>query len=178
MDFRRQMNDFFAQIYRQNELYDIWAKQNRMKPSTVAVLYLLDQFETCTQGWISKIYLLPKQTIHTVVQELEQAGYLEKVSVSGRKEKPLRLTESGKRYTADKLGGLYRAEERAAAAMGAEQFAMMVEMTSLQALAVCHLVLNKPVFMLYWQMSMTMKLQPHTEKITLKQKWWSVISRR
>lgn len=78
MDFRRQMNDFFAQIYRQNELYDIWAKQNRMKPSTVAVLYLLDQFETCTQGWISKIYLLPKQTIHTVVQELEQAGYLEK----------------------------------------------------------------------------------------------------
>lgn len=53
MDFRRQMNDFFAQIYRQNELYDIWAKQNRMKPSTVAVLYLLDQFETCTQGWIS-----------------------------------------------------------------------------------------------------------------------------
>ena len=72
--------------------------------------------------------LLPKQTIHTVVQELEQAGYLEKVSVSGRKEKPLRLTESGKRYTADKLGGLYRAEERAAAAMGTEQFAM-VEMT-------------------------------------------------
>ena len=63
------MNDFFAQIYRQNELYDIWAKKNRMKPSTVAVLYLLDQFETCTQGWISKIYLLPKQTIHTVVQE-------------------------------------------------------------------------------------------------------------
>ena len=92
MDFRRQMNDFFAQIYRQNELYDIWAKQNRMKPSTVAVLYLLDQFETCTQGWISKIYLLPKQTIHTVVQELEQAGYLEKVSVSGRKEKPLQRT--------------------------------------------------------------------------------------
>ena len=42
---------------------------------------------------------------------------------------PLRLTESGKRYTADKLGGLYRAEERAAAAMGTEQFAMMVEMT-------------------------------------------------
>lgn len=73
--------------------------------------------------------LLPKQTIHTVVQELEQAGYLEKVSVSGRKEKPLRLTEAGERYTADKLGGLYRAEERAAAAMGAEQFAAMVEMT-------------------------------------------------
>ena len=37
---------------------------------------------------------------------------------------------------------------------------------------------EQAVFMLYWQMSMTMKLQPHTEKITLKQKWWSVISLR
>lgn len=129
MDFRKLMNDFFAQTYRQDELYDIWAKQNGMKSSTVAVLYMLDQFETCTQGWISKICLVPKQTVHTVVQELEQAGYLEKVSDPGRKEKPLRLTESGKRYTAEKLGGLYRAEERAAADIGEEKFAEMVEMT-------------------------------------------------
>ena len=39
-----------AQIFRQDELYDIWAKQNSMKPSTVTVLYLLDQFEDDTQG--------------------------------------------------------------------------------------------------------------------------------
>lgn len=129
MDFRRQMNDLCAYIFRQDELYDIWAKHSGMKPSTVTVLYMLDQFSEMTQGGIAQMCLLPKQIIHTVVQELEQAGYLEKVSVSGRKEKPLRLTEAGKRYTADKLGGLYRAEERAAAAMGAEQFAAMVEMT-------------------------------------------------
>ncbi len=129
MDFRKLMNEFFAQTYRQDELYDIWAKQNGMKSSTVAVLYLLDQRDTCTQGWISKMCLVPKQTIHTVVQELEQAGYLEKVSAPGRKEKPLRLTESGRRYTADKLSGLYRAEERAAADIGEAKFAEMVEMT-------------------------------------------------
>ena len=127
MDIRRQMNDFFAQTYRQDELYDIWAKQNGMKSSTVAVLYMLDQFEICTQGWIAKVCLVPKQTVHTVVQEMEQAGYLEKVSEPGRKEKPLRLTEAGKRYAADKLGGLYRAEERAAAAIGEKQFAAMAE---------------------------------------------------
>ena len=92
MDFRKLMNDFFAQTYRQDELYDIWAKQNGMKSSTVAVLYLLDQCDTCTQGWISKMCLVPKQTIHTVVQELERDGYLEKVSAPGRKEKPLRQT--------------------------------------------------------------------------------------
>ena len=106
MDFRRQMNDLCACIFRQDELYDIWAKRSGMKPSTVTVLYMLDQFSEMTQGGIAQMCLLPKQTIHTVVQELEQAGYLEKVSVSGRKEKPLRLTESGKRYTADKLCGL------------------------------------------------------------------------
>lgn len=129
MDFRKQMNDFFAQTYRQDELYDIWAKQNGLKPSTVAVLYMLDQFETCTQGWIAKMCLLPKQTVHTVVQELEQAGHLEKVSAPGRREKPLRLTKSGKQYAADKLSGLYCAEERAAADIGAQQFAAMVELT-------------------------------------------------
>ena len=129
MDIRKLMNDFFAQMYRQDELYDIWAKQNGMKSSTVAVLYMLDQFESCTQGWISKICLVPKQTVHTVVQELEQAGYLEKVSDPGRKEKPLRLTESGKHYTAEKLGGLYRAEERAAADIGTAKFAEMVELS-------------------------------------------------
>ena len=98
MDFRRQMNDLCAYIFRQDELYDIWAKHSGMKPSTVTVLYMLDQFSEMTQGGSAQMCLLPKQTIHTVVQELEQAGYLEKVSVSGRKEKPLRLTESGKRY--------------------------------------------------------------------------------
>ena len=61
MDFRRQMNDFFAQIYRQNELYDIWAKQNRMKPSTVAVLYLLDQFETAHRVGYRKYICCPSR---------------------------------------------------------------------------------------------------------------------
>ena len=78
MDFRRQMNDLCACIFRQDELYDIWAKHSGMKPSTVTVLYMLDQFSEMTQGGIAQMCLLPKQTIHTVVQELEQAGYLER----------------------------------------------------------------------------------------------------
>ena len=120
-----------ACIFRQDELYDIWAKHSRHETQySNGAVYVRSVFgDLHTRLEYAQMCLLPKQTIHTVVQELEQAGYLEKVSVSGRKEKPLRLTESGKRYTADKLCGLYRAEERAAAAMGAEQFAAMVEMT-------------------------------------------------
>ena len=105
MDFRRQMNDFFAQIYRQNELYDIWAKQNRMKPSTVAVLYLLDQFETCTQGWISKIYLLPKQTIHTVVQELEQVPIVDYCNVMTAVTDSNSTDENGNPVSSDTVTG-------------------------------------------------------------------------
>lgn len=37
---------------------------------------------------------------------------------------------------------------------------------------------EQAVFMLYWQMSMTTKLQLHTDKTTMKLKWWSVISLR
>ena len=53
MDFRRQMNDLCAYIFRQDELYDIWAKHSGMKPSTVTVLYMLDQFSEMTQGGIA-----------------------------------------------------------------------------------------------------------------------------
>ena len=69
MDFRRQMNDLCAYIFRQDELYDIWAKHSGMKPSTVTVLYMLDQFSEMTQGGIAQMCLLPKQTIHTVVHQ-------------------------------------------------------------------------------------------------------------
>ena len=107
----------------------------RNKELSLKAKGLLSQMLSLPEDWdytlkgLAQINRESIDAIREAVRELEQAGYLEKVSVFGRKEKPLRLTESGKRYTADKLCGLYRAEERAAAAMGAEQFAAMVEMT-------------------------------------------------
>ena len=39
-------------------------------------LYALDQDEGCTQKEIAKTWLIPKQTVNTVVKELERQGFL------------------------------------------------------------------------------------------------------
>ena len=97
MDFRRQMNDLCACIFRQDELYDIWAKHSGMKPSTVTVLYMLDQFSEMTQGGIAQMCLLPKQTIHTVVQEAgagRLSGKGERIRPQGKAAAPDRIRQA------------------------------------------------------------------------------------
>lgn len=129
MTLRTQLQSFFTDLSRQNELYALWAKRKDIRPSTLMVLYALNQSTVSyTQGQIANQWLLPKQTVHTVVQELEQAGHLAKDSKPGQKEKALRLTPSGQQYAAELLTELYQAEERAAAAVGTENFQQLIEM--------------------------------------------------
>lgn len=128
MTLRTQLNALFTDVSRQDELYALWAKQQRIRPSTLSLLYALDQSFGCTQSQIASQCLLPKQTVHTVVLELEQAGYLVKEAIPGQKEKRLRLTPSGQQYAKEQLSELYQAEERAAAAIGAEAFQQLTEL--------------------------------------------------
>ena len=106
MDFRRQMNDLCAYIFRQDELYDIWAKHSGMKPSTVTVLYMLDQFLEMTQGGIAQMCLLPKQTIHTVVQELEQVPIVDYCNVMTAVTDSSSTDENGNPVSSDTVTGL------------------------------------------------------------------------
>lgn len=128
MDFRRQMNDLCAYIFDRMTIRHLGEAQRHETQYSNGAVYVRSVFGDDTRWNCADVPAAQADNSHGVAGA--GTGRLSgKVSVSGRKEKPLRLTESGKRYTADKLGGLYRAEERAAAAMGAEQFAMMVEMT-------------------------------------------------
>ena len=129
MTLRTQLQSFFTDLSRQNELYALWAKRKGIRPSTMTVLYALDQAAAiCTQGQIANQWLLPKQTVHTVVQELEQAGYLVKESKPGQKEKALHLTPSGQQYAEELLAELYQAEEHTADAIGTESFQQLIKM--------------------------------------------------
>ena len=127
MTLRKLINEFCACISRQDELYDLWGKKQGIRPSTSMVLYALDQLPGCTQRDISRMWLLPKQTVHMVIQELEEQGYLSKQPGQTSREKSLTLTEAGLRYAHTQLNSLYQAEERAAKAIGKEEFAHLVE---------------------------------------------------
>ena len=73
----REQNEIICTcICRQTELYGEWARCHGMSYNTMMTLYALDLRDGVTQKEITEGWLLPKQTVHTVVKELERRGYV------------------------------------------------------------------------------------------------------
>ena len=89
-------------------------------------LYALDQDQGCTQKQIAENWMIPKQTVNTVVKELERSGYVELRAGRDQKEKLVFFTPAGKAFAAEGLRELYETEERAVKAMGEARFREMV----------------------------------------------------
>lgn len=116
-------------IIKMRGAYAAWAKNNGMNYHELLVLYSLRDEEECTQKSICNSYFLPKQTVHNIITGMKKAGYLELVLKDGsKKEKVLRLTESGKRYAQRVMKPLIRIEEQALSDMGEENVRRMTEL--------------------------------------------------
>ena len=76
MTIRQQMKLLCTCLCRQDELYAAVSKRHGLSYHTAMTLYALDQDEGCTQKEIAKTWLIPKQTVNTVVKELERQGFL------------------------------------------------------------------------------------------------------
>ena len=76
MTIRPQMKLLCTCLCRQDELYAAVSKRHGLSYHTAMTLYALDQDEGCTQKEIAKTWLIPKQTVNTVVKELERQGYV------------------------------------------------------------------------------------------------------
>ena len=92
MTIRQQMKLLCTCLCRQDELYAAVSKRHGLSYHTAMTLYALDQDEGCTQKEIAKTWLIPKQTVNTVVKELERQGYV--FFQTGKKEKQVRFTEA------------------------------------------------------------------------------------
>lgn len=115
---RKQMEIINACISRQSELYGQWARRHGMSRSTLMILYALDREHARTQQEIADWWMLPKQTVHTVVKELERQGLVRLGAGRDQKEKVLVLTPEGQGFVKERMEPLYQAEERALTAMG------------------------------------------------------------
>lgn len=113
MTIREEIEILNACINRQSELLGEWARRNGMSRSTVMVLYALDRDHAGTQKEIADWWLLPKQTVHSVVKALERQELVELSAGRDQKEKRVRLTRAGERFVADRMQSLYEREERA-----------------------------------------------------------------
>ena len=127
MNARQQMESICTCMCRINELYSEWAKRHGMSSHVMITIYALDQNRTSTQTQIAQEWMIPKQTVNTVIKDLERRGYVRFEAGRDLKEKRVCFTESGKAFAEETLRDLYEKEERAMTAMGQELAQVLVE---------------------------------------------------
>ncbi len=111
MNARTFFYQFGKAFYHIDSIYDDFAKQGKVSPAMLWVLYALNDGEQHTQVEISTVWELPKTTVNTVVKELEQRACVELVPIKGkRREMAIELTDSGKDYAEKVLSELYEKE--------------------------------------------------------------------
>ena len=120
MTVRQQMKELCSCLCRQDELYATLARRHGMSFHTALTLYALDQDGGCTQKQIAENWLIPKQTVNTVVKELQRQGYVRLEAGKDQKEKRIFFTDSGIAYAQERLGPLFEVEDRALEAIGAQ----------------------------------------------------------
>lgn len=124
---REQMKLFCTCLCRQDELYAVVAKRYGLSFHTLITLYAIDQDEGSTQSKLAKTWLIPKQTLNTVVKELEFKGYIKFEIGKNNKEKLVYFTKEGKEFARKSLDDVYALEDRAIENVGKQRFFEMVE---------------------------------------------------
>ena len=130
MDYReeqRLLRQLFIAINRVDGAYYLMARALGLNENKLAVLYALSDGEPHSQKQVGEQWLIPKTTVHSVVPALERDGLAEVIREDRTREKTLRLTPEGERYTRALLGRMLEAEHRAIAAGAAEYGTGFVE---------------------------------------------------
>ncbi|MCU6762201.1 MarR family [uncultured Roseburia sp.] len=127
---REQIVKLNEAVGKTNALYGLWAKQKGLNYNSLMVLYSIDEVKDCTQKKISDLWLIPKQTVNSILNDLKEKGYVTVTPAKmNRKEKILAFTEAGETYAGALLEGLRNAEERAMRRLGAEACGRYVELS-------------------------------------------------
>ena len=116
---------------RGTELYGIWAKRHGMSYNQIMVLYALNEQEPTTQKQIAENWLIPKQTVNTIVKELEKKDYVQFSDENSKRNREICFTEVGKKFADQMLKELYEIEERTLESLGKDRIQLFVELNEL-----------------------------------------------
>ena len=88
-----------------NMLYSRWAAKNGMGYPEMMVLYGLYAFKCSSQKEIAEHCGIVKQTVNTVVHDLEKHGLIEMTpSKTDKRSRIISLTDAGLAYAMEKIG--------------------------------------------------------------------------
>ena len=112
-----ECRDFFYKfgkiIYRIDNHYANFAKQENVKSNLLWIMYALSDNKPHTQKDISMEWDLPLTTINTIVKDLENQGLVELIKIDGKKrEMNVTLTKTGQKFSNKLLKRLFDLEQQ------------------------------------------------------------------
>ena len=110
-----------------NLMYDRWAKEQGISMNGYLILYsFYDKTEVPTQKSISQKWMIPKQTVNSILKDYMQKGFIETVSMpEDKRNKILKLTNAGKAYADSIIGALQEKELFVIKELGIENMAKL-----------------------------------------------------
>lgn len=110
-----------------NRVYEEYARLNCLSYTTLCIMGYIERFENCTQKMISELSFLPKQTVHSVINELKKQGYVElKEMEKDHRMKTIHFTERGRNYSNAILRDLHERECKAMESLSEEEQKQLV----------------------------------------------------
>ena len=113
-----------------NALYEKWAKKHGLSYYELLVILSLADKSACKQKDICQVWQLPKQTVHTILKEFVQHGWVELTPCEDdRRNKTICLTPIGEKNICAIAGELQRCERAVWKKLGAERANALIEYT-------------------------------------------------
>lgn len=127
MDFREQMDAIVTCNCRITVLYGEWAKAHGMSYHTMMVLDAIRTLGPCTQKQIVEEWMIPKQTVNTVVRDLFNKEYVVFSAGRNQKEKLISFTSQGEEMAARVLDKTMELEDRILKRIGAARCQVILD---------------------------------------------------
>lgn len=118
---RQQIEEVYSTISKITGSYALWAKEHGLSYNALMILYTMEELPNCTQKQICEKWLIPKQTVNTILADFKDKGYVKfEVDCNNKREKIVKFTDSGKLYSYSILAELHLMEETVMLKMGSE----------------------------------------------------------
>lgn len=108
-----------SEFIRINGCYRQFANQNKTNYYLMKVIYAMHLFPSITQKQISDNYKIPKQTVGSIINNLEEQKYvILKANLDDKRVKEVVFTRKGKKYAEEILAPMIELERKAVNKIG------------------------------------------------------------
>ena len=122
-----QISTWYRDWFRNERLYDAWARRHGLNYTELFVLYVLNSTGGCTPSYISEFLSVSKQTVNSTLGRLEKQQRIRRVpsSTDGRSRMVL-LSETGEKWVGELMRELSAMEYRAFGRLSEDEIARMI----------------------------------------------------